>query len=80
MKTMPFYKALELLLTTSGNTKVRRMSWHTDRYICRKRDKLLNRDYIAEPIYSCKGFISFVPVGDDMVADDWIQINDNNFV
>ena len=80
MKTMPFYKALELLLTTSGNTRVKRKSWMTDRYLCKKRDTLLNRDYIVEPICSGKGFISFDPTADDMVADDWIKINDNNFV
>lgn len=80
MKTMPFYKALELLLTTSGNTRVKRKSWMMDRYLCKKRNTLLNRDYIAEHICSDKGFISFDPTADDMVADDWIQINDNDFV
>lgn len=80
MKTMHFYKALELLLTTSGNTRVKRKSWMTDRYLCKKRDTLLNRDCIVEPICSGKGFISFDPTADDIVADDWIQINDNDFV
>ena len=80
MKTMPFYKALELLLTTSGNTRIKRESWMTDRYLCKKRDTMLNRYYIAEPICSGKGFISFYPVADDIVADDWILISDNDFV
>lgn len=71
---MPFYKALEFLINTSGS-KVKRKRWPEGFYLMKEYDTILSRNNIVmhfrmNDIRSdCKELYS--ARGEDMVATDW---------
>lgn len=81
---MNFYDALKYLLTTSGNTKIARKSWHTGMYLVKGKivvgmnetKRTIPTIYIVEILGGEEHKHTFHANPEMLMSEDWYIIQD----